>query len=61
MAQFIPSIEKIQQFRVQPTEGEWYLLRFLERTLDDDTVSLSVSERRHKKGTCRFVQVPRSL
>ena len=26
-----------------------------------DTVSLSVSERRHKKGTCRFVQVPRSL
>ena len=35
MAQFIPSIEKIQQFRVQPTEGEWYLLRFLEGTLDD--------------------------
>ena len=26
-----------------------------------DTVSLSVSERRHKKGTCRFVQFPRSL
>ena len=35
MARFIPSIEKIQQFRVQPTEGEWYLLRFLEQTLDD--------------------------
>ena len=35
MAKFIPSIEKIQQFRTQPTEGEWYLLRFLERTLDD--------------------------
>jgi len=35
MAQFFPSIEKIQQFRVQPTEGEWYLLRFLEKTLDD--------------------------
>ena len=26
-----------------------------------DTVSLSVSERRRKKGTCRFVQVPGSL
>ncbi|MBD5310812.1 MAG: ATP-binding domain-containing protein [Bacteroides sp.] len=35
MAQFIPSIEKIQQFRVQPTEGEWHLLHFLEGTLDD--------------------------
>lgn len=35
MAQFIPSIEKIQQLRVQPTEGEWYLLHFLENTLDD--------------------------
>lgn len=35
MAQFIPSIEKIKQFRVQPTEGEWALLRFLEQTLDD--------------------------
>ena len=35
MAKFIPSIEKIQQLRVQPTEGEWYLLHFLENTLDD--------------------------
>lgn len=35
MATFIPSIEKIQQFRVQPTEGEWHLLHFLESTLDD--------------------------
>ena len=35
MAQFIPSLEKIAQFTVQPTEGEWALLRFLERTLDD--------------------------
>lgn len=35
MAQFIPSIVKIQQFTVQPTEGEWTLLRFLEQTLDD--------------------------
>lgn len=35
MAQFIPSIEKIQQFTVQPTEGEWTLLHFLECTLDD--------------------------
>ncbi len=35
MAQFIPSIDNIRQFRVQPTEGEWALLRFLEKTLDD--------------------------
>ena len=35
MAKFIPSIEKIKQFTVQPTEGEWTLLRFLEQTLDD--------------------------
>lgn len=35
MAQFIPSVEKIQQFRVKPTEGEWHLLHFLEVTLDD--------------------------
>ena len=35
MAQFIPSIDRIQQFRIQPTEGEWHLLHFLEQTLDD--------------------------
>lgn len=35
MALFIPLIEKIQRFRVQPTEGEWHLLRFLESILDD--------------------------
>ena len=35
MAQFYPLIDKIQQFRIHPTEGEWYLLCFLERTLDD--------------------------
>lgn len=35
MAQFIPSIEKIAHFCVQPTEGEWALLHFLENTLDD--------------------------
>lgn len=35
MAQFIPTIETISKFDVQPTEGEWTLLRFLERTLDD--------------------------
>ncbi|MCH5345879.1 MAG: NERD domain-containing protein [Muribaculaceae bacterium] len=35
MAQFIPPIEKIEQFKVQPTEGEWALLHFLEHTLDD--------------------------
>lgn len=35
MAQFIPTIAKIRQFRVQPTKGEWALLRFLEQVLDD--------------------------
>lgn len=35
MAQFIPSLEEISKFRVQPTEGECYLLRFLECSLDD--------------------------
>ena len=35
MAQFIPSLDVVSNFRVQPTEGEWTLLRFLERTLDD--------------------------
>lgn len=35
MAQFIPSINKIQQFKVKPTEGEWTLLHLLERILDD--------------------------
>lgn len=35
MAQFFPLIDQIQQFSIQPTEGEWHLLRFLERTLDD--------------------------
>lgn len=35
MTQIIPSKEKIQQFKVQPTEGEWAMLRFLERSLDN--------------------------
>ena len=35
MAQFIPSIDKIKKFKVQPTDGEWALLKFLENTLDD--------------------------
>lgn len=35
MAIFYPSIEKINQFKVQPTDGERSLLNFLERTLDD--------------------------
>lgn len=35
MATFIPSLDKIQMFKVQPEEGEWSLLRFLEQTLDD--------------------------
>lgn len=35
MAIFYPTIEKINQFKVQPTNGERALLNFLERTLDD--------------------------
>ncbi len=35
MATFIPSIDKILQFKVQPEPGELHLLRFLEKTLDD--------------------------
>lgn len=35
MAVFIPPIEKILQFKVKPTQGELYLLQFLEKTLDD--------------------------
>lgn len=35
MAIFYPTIEKIKQFKVPPTEGEWTLLNFLENTLDD--------------------------
>lgn len=35
MAIFYPTIGKINQFKVQPTDGERALLNFLERTLDD--------------------------
>lgn len=35
MAIFYPCLEKINQFKVQPTEGERTFLNFLERTLDD--------------------------
>jgi len=35
VAIFYPTIEKINQFKVQPTNGERALLNFLERTLDD--------------------------
>ena len=35
MAVFYPTIEKIKQFNVQPTDGEKALLSFLERTLDN--------------------------
>ena len=35
MAIFYPCIEEINQFKVQPTDGERFLLNFLERTLDD--------------------------
>jgi hypothetical protein len=35
MATFIPTIEKIRQFKVKPEEGELELLLFLEKTLDN--------------------------
>ncbi|CDD83143.1 putative uncharacterized protein [Bacteroides sp. CAG:462] len=35
MALFYPTMEKIKQFKVQPTDGEWALLDFLEKVLDD--------------------------
>lgn len=35
MALFYPSIKDIQRLKVPPTEGEWTLLHFLERNLDD--------------------------
>lgn len=35
MAIFYPSIEKIKQFKVQPTDGERTLLNFLYKVLDD--------------------------
>lgn len=35
MAIFYPTIDKINQFKVQPTDGERTLLNFLERTLDN--------------------------
>ena len=35
MAIFYPSIEKIQEFKVKPTEGEITLLKFLSNVLDD--------------------------
>ncbi len=35
MAIFYPTIAKISQFKVPPTEGEWALLNFLGKVLDD--------------------------
>lgn len=35
MATFYPSLEKIAKFKVHPTEGEWTLLHFLGKVLDD--------------------------
>lgn len=35
MALFIPTLDKIQMFKVKPEEGELTLLYFLEQTLDD--------------------------
>ena len=35
MAVIFPSIDKISQFKVQPTKGEWHILQFLTKVLDD--------------------------
>ena len=46
MAIFLPSIENIQKFKVQPTDGEWTLLRFLEKNLDDSFEVYSITVER---------------
>lgn len=35
MAVFFPSLETIASFKVKPTNGEWTILHFLEKVLDD--------------------------
>ena len=35
MAIFYPTLENITKFKVHPTEGEWTLLNFLDKVLDD--------------------------
>lgn len=35
MAVFYPTFDKIKEFKVQPTAGEWALLNFLHSKLDD--------------------------
>lgn len=35
MATFFPSLDTISKFKVQPTAGEWTVLHFLEKVLDD--------------------------
>lgn len=35
MAVFYPTLDKIREFKVQPTDGEWALLNFLYSNLDD--------------------------
>ena len=36
MAQIFPTIENIERFKVQPTEGEWFILNYLVDNLDAD-------------------------
>ena len=36
MAQIFPSIENIERLKVQPTDGEWFILNYLIDSLDDD-------------------------
>lgn len=35
MAVFYPSIDRIKNFKVPPTDGEWALINFLRNSLDD--------------------------
>lgn len=35
MAVFFPSLDTIASFKVKPTNGEWTILHFLEKVLDD--------------------------
>ena len=36
MAKILPSIENIKRLKVQPTDGEWYLINYLTENMPDN-------------------------
>ncbi len=36
MAKIYPSIENIERLKVKPTDGEWFLINYLQKNFDDD-------------------------